>query len=403
MVDVMSARAITVLGATGSVGSSTLDLVARGGERFTVDTLTAHRDAEGLARLVRLHRARHAVIADESCLGELKALLAGTGTSVAAGPQALCEAAERPVDLLMAAIVGVAGLAPTLAAIRTQRIVALANKETLVCAGALMMGEARRCGTALISVDSEHSALAQALGGPAFLANPDFSDVEELIITASGGPFRALPTPDLKRVTREQALAHPVWSMGAKISIDSATLMNKALELVEARHLFAVSPEQLKVLVHPQSIVHGLVRYRDGSVVAQMAQPDMRIPISQALAWPGRIETPAARLDLAALGQLTFEAPDEARFPALRLARDMLAGDGGAAAIVNAANEYAVSEFLAGRIAFPDIVDTCIATLDAMGEAGVAAPSSLEEALEIDAQARRIAAARATVLCRRSA
>ncbi|MCB1482638.1 MAG: 1-deoxy-D-xylulose-5-phosphate reductoisomerase [Rhodobiaceae bacterium] len=392
----MTHRRITILGATGSVGGSTLDLVGGHEDRFSIDTLTAHRDVGGLAGLARKYRARHAVIADASLKEDLVAALAGSGITAEAGPEALCEAAMRPVDLVMAAIVGVAGLAPTLAAVRSQPVVALANKETLVCAGAFFMNEVARSGTLLLPVDSEHSALLQALGGPAFMEKPDFTAVEELVITGSGGPFRTLPEDDLERVTPQQAVAHPVWSMGSKISVDSATLMNKALELIEAKHLFSIHDARLKVLIHPQSIIHGLVRFKDGSVVAQMAQPDMRVPIAMALAWPERIMTRAATLDLAELASLTFERPDEARFPALRLARELLSAPGGGAAIANAANEYAVDAFLAGRIRFTDIVRICEETLlDADGFSRPA-PANLEEALSLDAEGRRIAAVRAS-------
>ncbi|MCB1477851.1 MAG: 1-deoxy-D-xylulose-5-phosphate reductoisomerase [Rhodobiaceae bacterium] len=387
----MTHRRITILGATGSVGSSTLDLISGHEDRFSIDTLTAYRNVAELARLARRYRARHAVIGQASLKSELEAALAGSGISVAAGPEALCEAAMYPVDVVMAAIVGVAGLAPTLAAVRSQPVVALANKETLVCAGAFFMSEVARNGTLLVPVDSEHSALLQALGGPAFMLNPDFSTVEELVITGSGGPFRTMKAGDLQRVTPQQAVAHPVWSMGAKISVDSATLMNKTLEIIEAKHLFSIDEKCLNILIHPQSIVHGLVRFKDGSVVAQMAQPDMRVPISVALAWPDRIATPAAALDLAKLASLTFEAPDEDRFPALRLARELLSAPGGGAAIANAANEFAVDAFLNGRIAFTDIVRICEETLLKADGFSRPAPASLEEALSLDDEARGIA------------
>lgn len=387
----MTMRSLSILGATGSVGTTTLDLVSHHDGRFAVDTLTANTDVAGLVQLAILHRARHAVIADPDLYQDLKDALAGTDTSAAAGSDALCEAARRPVDLLMAAIVGIAGLAPTVTAIQSQKCVALANKETLVSAGSFVMSEVRRCGTLLIPVDSEHSALLQALGGAAFLDNPDYAQVDDLVITASGGPFREMPLHELQNVTRQQALAHPVWSMGAKISIDSATMMNKALELIEARHLFAIAPDRLRVLVHPQSIIHGLVRFCDGSVVAQMAQPDMQVPIALALAWPERIETQAPRLDLADLGHLTFEPPDEVRFPALRLAREVMACDNAAATILNGANEYAVAAYLAGQGAFHDIVGLCEATLDALDGTNIGAPASVSDALELDARARSVA------------
>ncbi|MFN0263520.1 1-deoxy-D-xylulose-5-phosphate reductoisomerase [Tepidamorphus sp. 3E244] len=385
----MTRRRLTILGATGSVGTSTLDLVSAESDRFEIDTLTANRDVEGLARLAITHKALHAVVADEACYDALKVALSGHDITVAAGRAALCEAATRPVDMVVAAIVGVAGLAPALAAARTQPMVALANKESLVCAGSLFMRDVGENATVLVPVDSEHSALLQALGGPAIGGAPDLTHVSKLVITASGGPFRTLSAGELARVTPQQALAHPVWSMGSKISIDSASLMNKALELIEAKYLFGIDSARLDVLVHPQSIIHGLVHYRDGSVVAQMANPDMKVPIALALAWPQRMDAQVDPLDLAALGSLTFEQPDRRRFPALGLARQLLEADGGCSAVVNGANELAVDRFLAGAIGFTDIVAICEATLDSMAGGPLGDPQSLDDAMALDAEARR--------------
>ncbi len=385
-------RTISVFGATGSVGASTLDLVRRADGAMRIDTLTANTSVNDLAALAREFDAHHVVIGDAASYGALKDALSNTGTTIAAGAEALCEAAQRPVDLVMAAIVGAAGLAPTIAAVRNQPLVALANKETLVCAGAFVIAEAARCRCLLIPVDSEHSALLQALGGPAFLENRDLSQVAELIITASGGPFLDLGAAELARVTPEQAVAHPTWSMGAKISVDSATLMNKALELIEAKHLFSVPAGRLRAVVHPQSIIHGLVRYRDGSVVAQMANPDMRAPIAFALGWPDRTPTPVKPLDLAEIGTLSFHEPDTERFPAMRLARQILESDGGAATICNAANEVAVAAFLDRRIGFADIVAIVERTVAELDGFAVPAPAGLEDAEALDTEARGVAA-----------
>ncbi|MEE8534446.1 MAG: 1-deoxy-D-xylulose-5-phosphate reductoisomerase, partial [Kiloniellales bacterium] len=328
-------RSVTVLGSTGSVGRNTVELIERGRERFDVVALTAHSSVERLAEQARRLRPELAVIADGNLYAELKAALAGTGIETAAGETALVEAAMRPADWVMAAIVGAAGLAPTLAAVRRGAIVALANKETLVCAGALMMAEVAGNGATLLPVDSEHNAIFQVLDAE----RPD--TVERIILTASGGPFRARSLEDMADVTPEQAVAHPNWDMGAKISVDSATMMNKGLELIEAHYLFTMPEGRIEILVHPQSVVHSMVAYVDGSVLAQMGQPDMRTPIAYTLAWPARMAAPVERLDLAALGTLTFEAPDPERFPALRLAREALCDGGGAPTILNAANEVA--------------------------------------------------------------
>jgi 1-deoxy-D-xylulose-5-phosphate reductoisomerase len=373
-------RRITVLGATGSIGRQTLSLVGDEPERFEVEALTAHQDVEGLAAAAIAHRARLAVIADPSRYRSLERALAGSGIEAAAGPEAVAEAAARPADWVMSAIVGAAGLAPTLAAIRRGAMVALATKESLVCAGRLLMAEVARSGSLLLPVDSEHNAIFQALKGePA-------SCVERLILTASGGPFRARPLAEMARVTPAEAIAHPNWSMGAKISVDSATMMNKGLELVEAHHLFALPEDQLDILVHPESIVHSLVAFCDGSCLAQLGQPDMRIPIAHTLGWPERLEAPTPRLDLAQVARLTFEAPDPVRFPALRLARQALRAGGGAPTVLNAANEVAVAAFLDGRIGFLEIAAV---VEDVLGHTAAPPPGSLEEVVALDGEARR--------------
>ncbi len=382
-------RRISVLGATGSIGQSTLDLVARHSERFEIDALTANSDAKSLATLAVRHKARIAVVADPKAYGELEDALLGTGIIAAAGADALAEAAARPVDCVVAAIVGAAGLVPTLAAVRQGRRVALANKECLVTAGDLFMKEVAVSGTELLPVDSEHSAAFQAIGASA----PDA--IEQITLTASGGPFRDWDMERLKAATPEQALRHPNWSMGAKISIDSATLMNKGLELIEAYHLFPVSAEQLSCVVHPQSIVHCLVAYRDGSVLAQMSAPDMRTPIALALSWPQRIDAPTERLDFAKLGSLSFEAPDVIRFPALALARQALQAGGGAPVVLNAANEEAVRAFLDQQIGFLDIARIVGDTLEAsQGRGLMGSALSLDDIVAIDSEARVLARAR---------
>ena len=378
-------RRVSVLGATGSIGQSTLDLIARHPETFKVEALTANADAAGLAALAIRHRARMAVVADPEAYAALAAALSGTGIIAAAGTQALQEAASRPADCVVAAIVGAAGLLPTLAAVRQGRRVALANKECLVTAGDLFMREVAAAGAELLPVDSEHSAAFQAIGA----ADPDA--IEQITLTASGGPFRDWDMARLAAATPEQALRHPNWSMGAKITIDSATLMNKGLELIEAFHLFPVGADKLDCVVHPQSIVHCLVAYRDGSVLAQMSSPDMRTPIALALSWPRRIDAPTKRLDLAALGQLTFEAPDTARFPALTLAREALAAGGAAPAVLNAANEVAVMAFLERRIGFLDIAAAVADSLAAAGRRGLLAGcASLDDLLAVDREARAL-------------
>ncbi len=376
-------RRVTILGSTGSIGQSTVDLLLRNPDGFEVEALTANRNPERLAAQARALRARFAAIADANHYPALKEGLAGTGIEAACGAEALTEAAMRPAGWVMAGIVGAAGLPPTLAAIRRGAIVAFANKEVLVCAGGLVMQEVARCGATLLPVDSEHNAIWQCF-------DPDHADtIERIILTASGGPFRERAFEEMRAVTPQQAVAHPNWSMGAKISVDSATMMNKGLELIEAHHLFQLPPERVDIVVHPQSIVHGAVVYRDGSVLAQLGSPDMRTPIAYALAWPGRIETPAKRLDLAAIGHLTFEAPDENRFPALRVAREALLRGGGCPTVLNAANETAVHAFLEGRIGFLDIVETVERTLEAVPEGPL---ESLGDVYNFDKTAREIAA-----------
>ena len=346
---VESPRRVTILGSTGSVGCNTVDLIERNRERYVVEALTANNNVELLAEQARRLKPRKAVVAEQRHYAELKAALSGSGVEAAAGPEAVIEAALMPADWVMAAIVGAAGLRPTLAAVRRGAVVALANKECLVSAGQLMMREVAAAGATLLPVDSEHSAIFQLFD----FDRPE--SIEKIILTASGGPFRAHSLAEMESVTPAQAVKHPNWSMGAKISVDSATMMNKGLELIEAHHLFALPDTQIDILVHPQSIVHSLVAYVDGSVLAHMGTPDMRTPIAYALGWPRRIDAPSARLDLTQIGTLTFEAPDFERFPALRLAREALQSGGCAPTVLNAANEVAVQAFLDGRIGFTDI------------------------------------------------
>ena len=376
-------RRVTILGSTGSVGCNTLDLIERRPEAFAVEALTANGSAERLAEQARRVGAKLAVVADVSRYQDLKKALAGSGVEAAAGAQAVAEAAGRPAEWVMAAIVGAAGLAPTIAAVRRGAIVALANKETLVCAGSLMTAEVARHGATLLPVDSEHNAIFQVL---------DFDHLEavdRIILTASGGPFRGLSRAAMAEVTPEQAVAHPNWDMGAKISVDSATMMNKGLELIEAHHLFGLAEARIEILVHPQSVVHSMVAYSDGSVLAQMGQPDMRTPIAYTLAWPDRMAAPVARLDLAEIGQLTFEAPDIERFPALRLARQALRAGGSAPTILNAANEVAVAAFLDGRLDFLGIADVVERTLESIAAVSL---GGLDDVWRIDAEARQLAA-----------
>ncbi|MBJ7438541.1 MAG: 1-deoxy-D-xylulose-5-phosphate reductoisomerase [Sphingopyxis sp.] len=378
----MTPRRLSLFGATGSVGQSTLDLVRRDGDGWQVGVLTANSDVAELAKLAREFRPDVAVIADAGRYAELREALAGTGIEVAAGADALVAAAQRPTDLVMAAIVGTAGLAPTMAALAAGTDVALANKEALVSAGALMMAAARTSGATILPVDSEHNAIFQCLAGGRI------DQVRRIILTASGGPFRTMSAVDMARVTPAQAVAHPNWSMGAKISVDSATMMNKGLELIEAHHLFPVGLDRIEILVHPQSVIHSLVEYIDCSTLAQLGSPDMRIPIASALAWPQRMATPCAPLDLATIARLDFEATDEVRFPATALCRAAIAAGGARPAQLNAANEVAVAAFLAGRISFPAIVDTVRRVIDA---AEPAAPSSLQDIFSVDAASRAAA------------
>ena len=379
-------RSISILGATGSVGTSTLDLIKREPDRYRVESISARRNAAALGRIAREVGARHAVVADHAAYRELKDALSGSRIEAASGEDALVEAAQRPADWVMAAISGAVGLKPTLAAVERGATVALANKECLVCAGGLFMRSAAKAGARILPVDSEHNAVFQALG------SGNWGDVRRVILTASGGPFRTWSKEAINAATPEQALKHPNWSMGPKITIDSATLMNKGLEIIEAHHLFALPSDQIDVLVHPQSVVHGLVEFRDGSVVAQLGSPDMRIPIAHCLAWPTRIDGPAARLDLAAVKQLTFEAPDLERFPALGLARRAMETGGAAPTVLNAADEVAVGEFLAGRISFPAIVALVEATLDMAAKRGLLAePTGIDAALAVDHIARSLA------------
>ena len=379
-------RTITILGATGSIGASTVDLIKREPERYRVESISARRNAAALGKIAREVGARHAVVADPAAYGDLKSALSGSRIEAAAGEEALIEAAQRPADWVMAAISGSVGLKPTMAAIERGATVALANKECLVCAGSLFMRRAAGTGATVLPVDSEHNAVFQAL------ASGHRADLRRAILTASGGPFRTWSKEAIKAATPEQALRHPNWSMGPKVTIDSATLMNKGLELIEAHHLFALKPNEIDVLVHPQSVVHGLVEFRDGSVVAQLGSPDMRIPIAHCLAWPRRINGPAARLDLAKVRELTFEAPDLDRFPALALARLAMESGGAAPTVLNAADEVAVAEFLAGRIGFAAIAALVGATLDAAARRDLLGePTSIDAAMGVDHIARSLA------------
>jgi 1-deoxy-D-xylulose-5-phosphate reductoisomerase len=383
-------RKIAILGATGSIGKSTLDLVERNPERFAVTAVTAATNVEALVDIVRRTGATLAVIADESRYTDLAELLIGTNCQAAAGDDALIEAAAGDSDLVIAAIVGCAGLRPVMGAVEAGKTVALANKEALVTAGALMTDAARSSGATLLPVDSEHNAIFQCLAGSRS------TDVSRLILTASGGPFRVASAETIGAATPAQAVAHPNWSMGAKISVDSATMMNKGLELIEAHYLFGLPSERIDILVHPQSVVHSMVEFVDGSVLAQLGSADMRIPIAYALAWPERMATPAQRLDLAAIGRLDFEAPDFGRFPALRLAREALEAGGAGPIVLNAANEVAVAGFLAGRIAFPEISRL---VQEALMAADYGAPGSIIDVLEVDRVTRDRAKAMMTADC----
>ncbi|MXO74418.1 1-deoxy-D-xylulose-5-phosphate reductoisomerase [Altererythrobacter aerius] len=373
-------RTISILGATGSVGASTLDLVRRNPNQWRVTALTANDRVDELAALAREFSARLAVVADEACLPALRAALAGSGVEAAGGARALCDASAMGADVTVAAIVGCAGLGPVMAAIEQGGTIALANKEALVSAGEVMTAAVARHGATLLPVDSEHNAIFQCLAGGRI------EDVRRITLTASGGPFRTWDAARLATATPAQAVAHPNWDMGAKISVDSATMMNKGLEFIEAHHLFPVGLDRIAIVVHPQSVIHSMVEYRDGSTLAQLGPSDMRVPIASCLAWPGRMETPMPSLDLAAIGSLTFEAPDEGRFPATRLAREAAAAGGAAPAVLNAANEVAVAAFLAGKIAFTRIAVIVEQALSRMVPAS--APASLADVLAVDREAR---------------
>lgn len=375
----MTAKRITILGATGSVGQSTLDLINRDREGFQVIALTANEDVRGLARIARECSAKLAVIGDPSLAGELAEALAGSGIATAAGADAICDAAAMDSDLVMAAIVGAAGIPSVMAAIEAGNTVGLANKESLVSAGSLMLEAARKRGVTILPVDSEHNAIFQCFD------HDRPAGISSIILTASGGPFRQWSREDMRTVSPERAVQHPNWSMGAKISIDSATLMNKGLELIEARYLFDLPPDDCRIIVHPQSVIHSLVEYRDGSVLAQLGAPDMRVPIAHVLAWPRRMDTPCERLDLAQIARLDFEEPDTERFPALKLARSAMEAGGARPAILNAANEEAVAAFLGGRIGFLDIAAI---VADVMASYAPDAPTCLDDVFAIDKAAR---------------
>lgn len=378
---VRSRRRISILGATGSVGTSTADLVRRNPEAFDVAVLTANRNAADLAVLARELRPELAIVADETAYPELKQALTGTGIAVAAGADALVQGARESVDLTVAGIVGAAGLDSALAAIQQGSVVALANKECLVCAGDLVLAACAAAGTTLLPLDSEHNAIFQVF------ETENAADVEKLILTASGGPFRTWSRAQMAAATPDQAVAHPNWDMGRKISVDSATMMNKGLELIEAAYLFPVASQNIEVLVHPQSVVHSMVAYSDGSMLAQLGPPDMRVPIAHALAWPSRMSTPVERLDLAAIGSLDFEAPDDTRFPAIALARAALETGPGATAVLNAANEVAVHRFLEGQIGFLDIARLVEETLARVAARPV---HTLDDFRDLDTETRAV-------------
>ena len=375
-------RTVTVLGSTGSVGAQTIDLLMAEPGRFVVRALVAGRNAALLAKQAIALNAEWAVVADINAYGALRDALGGTGIKVAAGPEAVIEAASLGADWTMAAITGAAGLAATLAAIRQGKVIGLANKEALVCAGEVMLRAVRDAGATLLPVDSEHNAIFQSM------ADGNHGAIEKIVLTASGGPFRTFTLDEMACVTPEAALRHPVWTMGAKISIDSATLFNKGLELIEAARLFQLDESAIDILVHPQSVIHGMVCYQDGSVLAQLGSPDMRIPIAHTLAWPRRMATASPRLDLAVLAKLEFSAPDLVRFPALTLCRDALRADGGAPTILNAANEIAVEAFLKREIGFLDIARTVSQVMDRLGSHSA---ETLEEVIALDKAARRCA------------
>lgn len=372
-------RSITLLGATGSIGASTLDLIRRNREQWQVEALTANCSAQELAKLAREFDAKVAVVGDESCLDELREALSGTQIEAAGGETALCEAAARPVDFTVAAIVGCAGLRPVMASIKHGGILALANKESLVSAGDIMTAAVREHEVCLLPTDSEHNAIFQCLTGN------NFTDIARITLTASGGPFRTWTQEQLESATPEQAVAHPNWDMGAKISVDSATMMNKGLELIEAHYMFPVGLDRLHIVVHPQSVIHSMVEYRDRSTLAQLGPSDMRVPIASCLAYPHRIDTPMEPLNLAEIGQLTFFDPDEERFPATRIARNALVAGGAAPAVLNAANEVAVAAFLDGQIGFTRIAAVAEEMLNRYS---AQPPSTIEDVLAVDADVR---------------
>lgn len=378
----LTKRKITILGSTGSIGKSTLDLIMRNPDAFKVEALTAYSNVKLLAEQARLTKAKLAVVADKTKFSDLKEALVGTNIEAAAGPNAVLEAAERPSDWVMAAIVGAAGLGPTLAAVRRGVAVALANKECLVCAGEIMLSEVKASGATLLPVDSEHNAIFQVF---------DFDQrraIERIILTASGGPFWKATVTHMAKASPEEAMDHPNWDMGSKVSVDSATMMNKGLELIEAHYLFGMPEEKIDILVHTQSIVHSLVEYVDGSVLAQLGAPDMRTPISHALGWPKRISTPSPKLDLASVGILNFEKPDSARFPAIDISRQALRDGGAAPNVLNAANEVAVAAFLEKRIGFLDISQIIEDTLKKFSATTV---GSLDDVYAVDCEARALA------------
>jgi 1-deoxy-D-xylulose-5-phosphate reductoisomerase len=375
-------RSVTILGSTGSVGTQTIELLVANPDRYRVRALVAGQNAVLLAEQAIALRAEIAVVADRTAYVALRDALSGTKIEVAAGADAVVAAAALQADWTMAAITGAAGLAPTLAAISRGGYVGLANKEALVCAGDLMLRAVRAAGATLLPVDSEHNAIFQSL------AEGNRGAVEKIVLTASGGPFRTATQEEMAQATPEMALRHPIWSMGAKISIDSATMMNKGLELIEAARLFGLDESAIEVLVHPQSVIHGMVYYHDGSVLAQLGSPDMRIPIAHALAWPRRMATTSRRLDLAAVSRLEFDEPDLRRFPALRLAREVLQTGGGCPTILNAANEIAVEAFLHRRVGFLEISRIVERVLSRLGSAKI---GSLNEVIALDATARRVA------------
>lgn len=378
----MEPRRVTVLGSTGSVGCNTVSMLESESGQYQVEALTARSNVKLLAEQARRLKPKMVVLSDKSFYRDLKRELAGSGVEVLAGAEALVEAASLNADWVMAAIVGTAGLAPTLAAIRHGAVVALANKECLVSAGVLLTKEVKKFGSDLLPVDSEHNGIFQVFD----FKHPE--GVEKIILTASGGPFRCFNRQQMRDVTPEEAVVHPNWEMGKKISIDCATMMNKGLERIEAFHLFPIEQKQIEILIHPQSVVHSMVAYCDGSVLAQLGTPDMRMPIAFTLAWPKRISVPVARLDLAEIGQLTFEHPNETLFPALRLAREVLEEGGSAPAVMSAANEIAVEGFLERRIGFLEIIELVERTLCKIPPLKV---ETIEEVSEVDSEARRLA------------